>query len=215
MASVTQMVERIQQLHDLKPQHPIGDTGYGTAAMLGWMVEQGIEPQVPVWDRSQREDGTLSRSDFSWDEQAKECRCPQGTPLRSQWRTFNIARTHTTPAGTIIYRSSEADCSACPMKQPCCPNMPVRNVVRSVHEAARDLSRQIATTAQYERSRCERKKVEMLFAHLKTILRLDRLRLRGLSGASDEFTLARCADLHPLVGAEAFAGDCAGQTASG
>ena len=43
---------------------------------------------------------------------------------------------------------------------------------------------------QYQRSRCQRKKVEMLFAHLKRILKLDRLRLRGLTGATDEFTLA-------------------------
>jgi hypothetical protein len=52
------------------------------------------------------------------------------------------------------------------------------------------VAREIAKTPQYQQSRCERKKVEMLFAHLKRILRLDRLRLRGLSGASDEFTLA-------------------------
>jgi hypothetical protein len=58
------------------------------------------------------------------------------------------------------------------------------------HESARDVARKIRNTEQYERSRNERKKVEMLFAHLKRILRLDRLRLRGLSGASDEFTLA-------------------------
>ena len=37
------------------------------------------------------------------------------------------------------------------------------------------------------------KKVEMLFAHLKRILRLDRLRLRGPTGARDEFLLAATA----------------------
>ena len=59
----------------------------------------------------------------------------------------------------------------------------------------------IAKTPQYQQSRCERKKVEMLFAHLKRILKLDRLRLRGLSGASDEFTLAATAqNLRRLVG---------------
>lgn len=189
-ASVMQMVERIQQQYGLKPQRLIGDTGYGTAQMLGWMVERGIEPHVPVWDRTQREDGTLSSSDFSWDEQANEYRCPQGKPLRRQWRAFKIERTHVTQAGTIIYRSSKQDCVDCPMKPRCCPNTPIRKIVRSVHEAARDIARQIAKTEKYERSRNERKKVEMLFAHLKTILRLDRLRLRGLSGASDEFTLA-------------------------
>lgn len=66
----------------------------------------------------------------------------------------------------------------------------MRKIARSVHEDARDEARRIAKTAQYKQSRCERKKVEMLFAHMKRILRLDRLRLRGLSGASDEFTLA-------------------------
>jgi len=76
------------------------------------------------------------------------------------------------------------------MKVHCCPNTPVRKIARDFNEAARDVARLIAKTPEYRQSRCERKKVEMLFAHLKRILRLDRLRLRGLSGASDEFTLA-------------------------
>ncbi len=76
------------------------------------------------------------------------------------------------------------------MKAKCCPNTSIRKIVRSVHEAARDVARRIAATPEYVRSRHERKKVEMLFAHLKRILKLDRLRLRGMSGASDEFTLA-------------------------
>ena len=76
------------------------------------------------------------------------------------------------------------------MKANCCPNRSFRKITRSIHEAARDVARHIATTSEYQRSRCERKKVEMLFAHLKSILKLDRLRLRGLSGATDEFTLA-------------------------
>jgi hypothetical protein len=66
----------------------------------------------------------------------------------------------------------------------------MRKLARSVHEAARDEARAIANTPAYKRSRRERKKVEMLFAHLKRILKLDRLRLRGLSGAHDEFLLA-------------------------
>jgi len=65
-----------------------------------------------------------------------------------------------------------------------------RKIARSVHEAARDVARRIAKTPQYVCSRHQRKKVEMLFAHLKRILKLDRLRLRGMTGANDEFTLA-------------------------
>lgn len=76
------------------------------------------------------------------------------------------------------------------MKAQCCPNTPICKIARSIHEAARDVARRIAATPEYLRSRCERKKVEMLFAHLKRILKIDRLRLRGLTGATDECTLA-------------------------
>lgn len=65
--------------------------------------------------------------------------------------------------------------------------------MRSVNEGARDLARAIAKTDAYVASRRERKKVEMLFAHLKRILKLDRLRLRGPNGAKDEFHLAATA----------------------
>jgi hypothetical protein len=58
---------------------------------------------------------------------------------------------------------------------------------------ARDVARALAGTEAFERSRCDRKRVEMLFAHLKRILKLGRLRLRGPRGAQDEFTLAAIA----------------------
>ncbi|MFK9083394.1 transposase [Pseudomonas neuropathica] len=107
-----------------------------------------------------------------------------------EWRAFKNERSHVTKANTIIFRSRQTDSVACPMKAKCCPNTSIRKIVRSVHEAARDVARRIAATPEYVRSRHERKKVEMLFAHLKRILKLDRLRLRGMSGATDEFTLA-------------------------
>ena len=188
------MIERVEERFDLKPQRLIGDMAYGNAELLGWMVnDKGIEPHVPVWDKTQRDDGTLSSSDFQWDEQADEYRCPQGNALRKQRRTFKNPRTHITKAGTIIYRASQSDCANCPMKAHCCPNTPRRKIARSVHESARDVARDIAKTDAYKQSRKDRKKVEMLFAHLKRILRLDRLRLRGPNGAHDEFLLAAIA----------------------
>ena len=151
------------------------------------------EPHVSVWDKTQRHDETLSSSDFHWDEQADEYRCPQGRVLRRQWRPFKRLRTHITKADTIIYRSSQADCASCPMKARCCPNTPTRKIARSVYESARDVARDVAKTDAYKQSRRDRKKVEVLFAHLKRILKLDRLRLRGPSGAHDEFLLAATA----------------------
>ena len=78
-------------------------------------------------------------------------------------------------------------------EEPLLPNAPAREVTRSIHEGARDFARDIAKTDAYVVSRRERQKVEMLFAHLKRILKLDRLRLRGPNGATDEFLLAATA----------------------
>jgi Transposase DDE domain len=94
---------------------------------------------------------------------------------------------------TLLYRASKADCDACAVKPRCCPNTPARKVPRSIHERARDMARAIANSWEGRTSRRLRKKVEMLFAHLKRILRLDRLRLRGPNGARDELLLAAAA----------------------
>ena len=91
------------------------------------------------------------------------------------------------------YRASKFDCDACSLKPRCSPNMPARKVLRSIHEGARDMARDIAITDEYATSRRQRKKVEMLFAHLKRILKLDRLRLRAPNGTRDEFLLAAAA----------------------
>ena len=188
------MIDRVEARLELSAERLIGDTAYGAAPMLAWLVEhKGIEPHVPVWDKTKRKDGTFSCSDFQWDEQADEYRCPAGKALRSHRRQFKEPRTGITKANTIIYRASQFDCEPCPMKARCCPKTPHRKIARSIHEVAREAARRIAKTPQYRQSRCERKKVEMLFGHLKRILKLDRLRLRGLSGAKDEFILAATA----------------------
>ncbi len=93
----------------------------------------------------------------------------------------------------LRYRASKLDCDICPIKPRCRPNARPRKLLRSIHEGARDFAREIAKTEAYQTSRHQRKKVEMLFAHLKRILKLDRLRLRGPCGARDEFHLAATA----------------------
>jgi transposase len=187
------MIDRVEDRFGVKPAHLIGDTAYGSSEMLGWMVEEKqIEPHVPVWDKSERTDGTFSRSDFTWNEEEKEYRCPADKPLRADRRKSSPQAT-ITKDDTILYRATSHDCKACPLKSRCCPNTPMRRIARQVHESARDLARALSQTPRYAKSRRHRKKVEMLFAHLKRILRLDRLRLRGLKGARDEFLMAASA----------------------
>ena len=188
------MVERVEERFSLTPTRLIGDTAYGTASMLGWMVnEKGLQPHVPVWDKSEGKAELFGRSDFTWEAEADRYVCPACKSLQRYRRNFTKPRTGITKDNTIIYSASQFDCEPCPMKHRCCPKETARRIRRSLHEDARDLARALATTAAYARSRKDRKKVEMLFAHLKRILKLDRLRLRGLSGANDEFLLAATA----------------------
>ena len=144
------MIDRVEKRFEMKPASLVGDTAYGTAEILNWIVnEANIEPHVPIWDRTQRNDGTLSSSDFQWNESADEYRCPQGNALRKQWRAFRNPRTHNTQENTVLYRSSQSDCTNCPLKARCCPNTPTRKIARSVHESARDVAREIAKTDEY------------------------------------------------------------------
>ncbi len=180
------MIERTEACFGIKPEWLAADTAYGSASNLDWLVnEQGIAPHVPVIDKSKREDGTFSREDFIFDEVRDIYTCPAGKTLTT---TGHISTDH-----ALRYLASVPKCRACPLKAKCCPNMPARRIVRDVNEAARDVARALAKTEVFAQSRRDRKKVEMLFAHLKRILRLGRLRLRGPSGAQFEFTLAATA----------------------
>src|SRR5271163_2177073 len=188
------MLDRTAEQFDLAPSRLTADANYGSAEMLGWLVdERGIEPHVKVFDKFERSDGTFSRSDFAFDPDRNLYVCPGGKELKKYHRSFSKPRDGLTREGTLIYFASKHDCEACALKPKCCPNAPARKIARSVHEAARDKARAIAKSEAYVVSRRERKKVEMLFAHLKRILRLDRLRLPGPSGAKDEFLLAATA----------------------
>jgi len=189
--STRTMIDRVKETFDIKPKHLIGDTAYGSGPLLDWLVnKRHIQPHIPVWEKGERSDGTFSRSDFAFDPAADSYTCAGGKQLMRYQRRFKKPRTGVTKANTINYRASQHDCEGCPLKARCCPNTPSRKVTRSVYEPARDVARAIAKTAAYQQSREDRKKVEMLFAHLKEPLKLRRLRLRGLSGAHFEFILA-------------------------
>ena len=180
------MIERTEERFGMKPGQLAGDTAYGAAPMLAWLVkEKDIEPHIPVFDKSARKDGTLSKADFTFDAEQNIYICPQGKPLTTTGRVHQ--------GRTLYYRASKFDCDACPLKPKCCPKAPSRRIPRDIDEDARDVARSLAGTPAFEQSRRERKKVEMAFAHLKRIFGLGRLRLRGPRGAQDEFLLAATA----------------------
>jgi len=188
------MIDRSMDKFGLYPERLIADTAYGSAPMLDWLVEErGIAPHIPVFDKSKRTDGTFSREDFDYDHRADAYICPAGKTLRQRQKTYKTPPPLVDENDMMRYRASKADCDTCPLKPKCCPKQPARKILRSIHEGARQMARDIAETEEYQVSRKLRKKVEMLFAHLKRILGLGRLRLRGPCGARDEFHLAATA----------------------
>jgi transposase len=191
---VQDMIVRTRERFDLHPDMLVADTAYGSAPMLGWLVdEQGIDPYIPVIDKSERKDGTFSRDDFTYDPGTDAYTCPRGKQLVQFRRTYTTPRSGVDAEGMMRYRASKKDCDLCPLKPQCCPKEPARKILRSIHEHARDRARDITKTDAYVTASYARKKVEMLFAHLKRILKLDRLRLRGPNGAKDEFLMAATA----------------------
>jgi Transposase DDE domain len=183
--TVTQtMVNRVERRFDLRPQRLAGDTAYGAVRLLKWLVDRNITPHIPVWDRSARPDGTFSRADFAFDRERNIYVCPGRAKLTS---TGNIDQEH-----IVYYRANKADCSSCSLK-PKCTTAVARKITRDLDEDVRDDVRALADTEAFQQSLRERKKSEMRFAHMERILKLDRLRLRGLNGIRDEVLLTATA----------------------
>ena len=195
LGAMQTMLDRTKDTFDIDPEWMIADTAYGTGALLEWLVqERGIAPHIPVIDKSGRKDGTFERADFTYDDENDLYVCPGDKDLRQSRRAFTKPRPDgPNKDGILRYRARKADCDGGQLKPRCCPKEPSRKVTRSIHEPSRDVARKIYQTIDYAISCKLRKKVEMLFAHLKRILGLGRLRLRGPCGAKDEFLLAATA----------------------
>ncbi len=134
------MIDRVDERFDLCPQRLAADTAYGSAEMLNWLVnERGIEPHIPVFDKSKRADDTFSRSGFTYDQEGDVYTCPGGKTLTCKGTLVNDGT-------TLMYRASKYDCDTCALKKRCCPNTPARKVPRSIHQGARDMARSIRQT---------------------------------------------------------------------
>jgi transposase len=181
VAATKTVLERTQECFGLHPQRLAADAAYGSGLMIGWLMRRGVEPHIPLLDREHQTNGFFTRGDFTFDPQANVFVCLGGKQLKST----GLVR----PDGTIPYWASPKDCRVCALK-PRCTKGTKRIVTRNLFEAEREHVRALKGTEAFERSARERRKVEMAFAHLKRNLGLRRLRLRGISGARDEFLLA-------------------------
>jgi transposase len=175
------MIERVEERFGLKPDHVAGDVAYGTGEMLGWLVDHDIDPHIPLWDQSKvAADGRFTRADFAYDRDRDLYICPGGKELKTSGTVLD--------GNTIKYIAKISDCTSCPLK-PRCTTSSARRIQRDVHQDARDYTQSLMGTEAYGVSSIERKRIERLFGEAKHILSMVRLRLRGLTGARDEFLL--------------------------
>jgi transposase len=175
------MIERTQERLALKPKHLAGDVAYGTGEMLGWLVDHDIDPHIPVWDQSEiSTKDKFSRAQFTYDTNRDLYICPGGKELKTSGTVHDD--------NTLTYIAKRSDCARCPLKPQCTTGLE-RRVSRDVNQEARDYAQALMETDPYWVSCAQRKKIETLFGEAKQILSMVRLRLRGLTGARDEFLL--------------------------
>lgn len=176
------MLHRTAARFALKPRHIAADVAYGTGELLGRLVAQKIDPFIPVWEQSGiGQKGKFTRTDFIYDKEADLYRCPGGKALRTSGTVHN--------GTTLQYSAKRSECGLCPLK-PRCTSSQQRRLRRDINEEARDYVRGLMRSEDYEDAALKRNRIERLFADLKRNLGLTRLRLRGLTGALDEFLLA-------------------------
>jgi transposase len=207
VGAMRKMLDRTAERFGVKPDWIAADTAYGSSDTLVWLtIKRQILPFIPVFDKGERTDGTFSRSDFTWDDENDRYICPGGKEMRHTWRTYSDPKRNAPVWKSRNYRALKSDCTGCELKAKCCPNADTRSVHRDKYEIVRDFARQCNASEFNPKAQARRKKVEMLFAHLKRILGLGRLRLRGPCGVQDEFTLAataqnlrKLAKLKPMV----------------
>lgn len=196
VAATRVMIDRTKDRFDLRPNTLAADTAYGSGGMLAWLMERGIEPHIPVLDRSGQTNGVFTRNDFTFDRDRNLYICPGGKELRYAHKRKN---------GVITYRARPRDCAGCALKSQCTTG-PSRVLSVNAHEAVRQHVASLAETEAFKESARKRRKVEMCFAHLKRNLNFRRLRLRGMTGARDECLLAAIAqNLRKLAKLAAFA----------
>ena len=175
------MIERTEDRFGLKPDRLAGDVAYGTGKMLGWLANRNITPHIPVWDQSRvAAEGKFVRADFEYHKECDLYVCPGGKELKTSGTVHD--------GTTIKYIAKRSDCSGCPLK-PNCTSGRERRVSRDTNQEVRDDAQALMETDAYYQSGVDRKQIERLFGEAKNILSMVRLRLRGLSGAKEEFLL--------------------------
>ena len=156
------------------PHQVTGDTTYGTTENIVALEDAGIRAYVPLPDLGSRRPAFFAQTDFTYDPERDEYRCPQQHPLKRETAKHS--------EGVVVYRAPATTCNACPIKTQCTESAHGRIVHRSFYADYLERVRAYHATEAYQKAMRKRQVwVEPLFAEAKAWHGLRRLRLRGLS----------------------------------
>jgi len=130
--STKTMINRVEENYGILPDCLMGDTAYGTAELLNWILGKGIAPHSPVWKKTHTENENYNAATFTFDKQANEYICPNNKRLCTNSRA--------TKGKQFTFRTRVPDCIDCQYKEKCCPNSPQKKVSRSIYEEAREIT---------------------------------------------------------------------------
>lgn len=169
--TAVELVGRLKWAYHLSP-HTLGaDKGYATGVFVHWLLEQDVQPHVPIMDsRSRNDKGIYSIEQFWYQENKDEFICPQGKTLR-YWGIHRHSKQH-------AYRASRSDCRQCPVKAQCTRGS-YRSLSYHIYESSIAIARRLTQTRGYRISQRMRKRIEELFGEAKECMGMRRMKFRG------------------------------------
>ena len=179
------MLTRFAQWQGREPSSVAADATYGNGEFLQWLLDRGITPYMRTRDSALRKNSPFYGPEcFTYQPESNSYRCPAGEQLH--YVGLNVRnRAH-------AYVGSATRCGACSQK-PQCTRGQYKYLAIHMHEPARQRARDLADTPAFASAQRERKKVEAMFAELKNVIGLRRVRLRRLKFVREQFFLAAVA----------------------
>jgi len=179
------MLTRFAQWQGREPSSVAADATYGNGEFLQWLLDRGITPYMRTRDSALRKNSPFYGPEcFTYQPESNSYRCPAGEHLK--YVGLNVRnRAH-------AYIGSAKRCGACSQK-PQCTRGQYKYLAIHMHEPARQRARDLADTPAFASAQRERKKVEAMFAELKNVIGLRRVRLRRLKFVREQFFLAAVA----------------------
>jgi hypothetical protein len=160
----------LEWAYKLKPKTLGADKGYATGEFVHRLLEQTIDPHIPIMDtRAEHDKGIFPIEKFCYDTEQNRFICPQGKVLK-----YSKLQPH---SKQHVYRASSKDCKPCPLKAQCTRSN-YRSLSYHIYESSIEAARRLTKTRAYRISQRMRKRIEELFGEAKEFMGLRQAKFR-------------------------------------